>query len=158
MAVLNITRLDFLPPPQEAFMAKTEPTIQKFMTYQPHYAEYNETVENAQTTMSKLEIRHLPVMKNGIITGIVSDRDIKMALSLVEANPKLLLVKDICHEDPYVVDPEVSLRDVVSHMAEKRYGCAIIAQNKKLVGIFTTVDACRALVELLETRFHTHSS
>lgn len=133
-------------------MPKLEPTIQEFMTRQPHYVESKEKVENAQTMMSKLEIRHLPVMEKGVVTGIVSDRDIKMALSLIEDNPRLLLVKDVCHEEPYVVGPEVLLRDVVRHMADKRYGCAIIALNKKLVGIFTTVDACRALAEVLETR------
>ncbi len=137
-------------------MSKAEPTIQKFMTCQPNAVESNVTVLNVQKMMSNLGIRHLPVMEDGEVIGIVSDRDIKMALSLVEANPSLLLVKDICHEHPYVVDPDALLSHVVRHMAEKRYGCAMIMQNKKLVGIFTTVDACHALAVVLETRFHAH--
>lgn len=135
-------------------MSKNEHTIKKYMTCQPHAIESNETVQSAEALMGKLDIRHLPVMEKDQIIGIVSDRDIKMALSLVDANPRLLLIKDICHEHPYIVEPDTPLSNVVRHMAEKRYGCAIIQQNQKLVGIFTTVDACRALAEELELRFH----
>lgn len=137
-------------------MSKAEPMIQKFMTCQPHAVEAGEAVENAQKLMKDLDIRHLPVMERGEVVGIVSDRDIRMALSLSESNPRLLLVKDICHEHPYVVEPDAHLSSVVKEMAEKRYGSAIVVQNKKLVGIFTTVDACRALAQVLETRFHQH--
>jgi uncharacterized protein YjaG (DUF416 family) len=37
-------------------------------------------------------------------------------------------------------------------MAEKKLGSAVIVHNWKVVGIFTTVDACQALSELLQTR------
>jgi acetoin utilization protein AcuB len=37
-------------------------------------------------------------------------------------------------------------------MAEHKYGSAIVVQNGQVVGVFTTVDACRALSELLGTR------
>lgn len=135
-------------------MSKAEPLIQKFMTCQPHAVEASETVQNASKMMSDLKIRHLPVMEKGKVSGIISDRDIKMALSLVDANPRLLLVKDISHENPYIVDPDTHLSDVVREMADKFYGSAIVVQNGKLVGIFTTVDACRALAALLEVRYH----
>jgi acetoin utilization protein AcuB len=104
--------------------------------------------------MSNLNIRHLPVMRSGELLGIISDRDIKMALSLLSDTAQSLLVKDICHEHPYQVSPDTPLDEVAMEMAENRYGCAIIVQNKKVVGIFTTVDACRALASVLETRTH----
>lgn len=135
-------------------MSKAEPLIQKFMTCQPHAIEAGETVQSASKMMSDLKIRHLPVMEKGKVSGIISDRDIKMALSFVDANPRLLLVKDISHENPYIVDPNAHLSDVVRQMADKYYGSAIVVQNGKLVGIFTTVDACRALAALLEVRYH----
>jgi acetoin utilization protein AcuB len=55
-------------------------------------------------------------------------------------------------EDLYAVPPDAPLDEVVDTMAEKRYGSAIIVQNNRVVGVFTTVDACRALSELLNTR------
>ncbi len=137
-------------------MSKAEPTIQKFMTTQPHSVEAGETVQNAAKAMKDLKIRHLPVMEGGKVTGIISDRDIKTAISLMDASPRLLLVKDISHEHPYVVAPSSQLSDVVREMADKSYGSAIIVDNQKLVGIFTTVDACRALAAVLEVRYHSH--
>jgi acetoin utilization protein AcuB len=135
-------------------MSKAEPKIQKFMTYQPHSIEAAESVSEARKIMSELKIRHLPVLKNGEIFGMVSERDIRAALSLMGANPEAMKVSDICHEHPYQVEPETTLREVAETMAENHYGSAIIAQNKKLVGIFTTVDACKAISEILQQRYH----
>ncbi len=41
---------------------------------------------------------------------------------------------------------------VVREMAQHKYGSAVIMQNHKVVGIFTTVDVCKAFAELLHTR------
>jgi CBS domain-containing protein len=41
------------------------------------------------------------------------------------------------------------IAEVVSTMAEKKYGAAVVCDNHKVVGIFTTVDACAALATLL---------
>lgn len=135
-------------------MSKTEPTIQKYMTYIPHSIESRETVQKAVSAMKEFNIRHLPVLENGQVIGVVSDRDIKLATSFSGATPELLKVKDICHDHPYQVDPDASLSEVVLEMAEKRYGSALVVQNKKLVGIFTMVDACRALAAVIAQRFH----
>jgi acetoin utilization protein AcuB len=135
-------------------MKKSIPPVQKFMTYLPHSIAWHETVEEAQSMMSKLNIRHLPVMKSGELFGIISDRDIKMVLSIVSEAPRTLLIKDLCHEHPYQVSPDAPLDQVALEMAEKRYGSAIVVENKKVVGIFTTVDACRALATIIETRSH----
>jgi acetoin utilization protein AcuB len=55
-------------------------------------------------------------------------------------------------EQPYTVSPEAPLDEVVETMAANKYGSAVIMQNQKVVGIFTTVDACEALCQLLRTR------
>lgn len=54
--------------------------------------------------------------------------------------------------DPYVVTPDASLDEVVSTMAAKKYGSAIVSDHGHVVGIFTTVDACSAFAALLGTR------
>lgn len=52
----------------------------------------------------------------------------------------------------YAVDPNTSLDVVAEALAEHKYGSAVVLQNGKVVGIFTTNDACRALAELLHSR------
>jgi acetoin utilization protein AcuB len=63
-----------------------------------------------------------------------------------------LVVGDAMTEHPYTVSPDAPLDEVVDTMAANKYGSAVIMQNEKVVGIFTTVDACMALGQLLRTR------
>lgn len=135
-------------------MSKMEPVIQKFMSYLPQSIDSEKTLAEAQRLMSDHKIRHLPVMKNGKVFGILSERDIKTAVGLVGADPLKLKAGDVCHGDPYRVEPMTPLHEVTDTMAEHHYGCALIVQNEKLVGIFTTVDACKAISEILQQRFH----
>lgn len=135
-------------------MSKAEPMVQKIMTHIPESIDVNANVKEAQEKMSRLQIRHLPVLKNGKVFGIVTDRDIKLAMGLVQLEPALLKVSDVCHEQPYSVDPDTPIGQVAATMAEEKYGSALVVQNGKLVGIITTVDICRALWWVLETRCH----
>ena len=52
----------------------------------------------------------------------------------------------------YAVEPETALDVVADTMAEHKYGSAVVIQNDKVVGIFTTNDACHALADLLHSR------
>lgn len=126
------------------------PRVKDFMTKQPYTINEQTSIAEAQQTMKKYNIRHLPVVINNKVVGIVSDRDLKSAGS-VKASPLALQVKYIYHEQPYTVDPNTPLDEVAKEMAKHHYGSAIIVKDDQLVGIFTTVDACRALAHLLES-------
>lgn len=127
-----------------------EPLVQDFMTLQPQTIKGKENVETAKEMMSKFGIRHLPVVNDGIVMGLLSERELNLAVGIESIDPKQLLVMDMCSERPYVVRPDTTLREVVDVMAKKHFGSAIVMENAKLVGIFTTVDACRALHDLLD--------
>ncbi len=135
-------------------MSKAEPTIQKYMTTTPVSIEAKESMDAAAALMDKQKIRHLPVMNKGEVVGLVSDRDLKMASGIEGVDPSSVPVIDVCQENVYKVEPNNLLSDVASTMAQKHYGSALVMQNGKLVGIFTTVDACRALHDVLKTRTH----
>ncbi len=135
-------------------MSKAEPIIQKYMTSSPQTIEAYKPVTEAKNLMEELGIRHLPVMHQEELFGVLSDRDIKAALSIMDTNPELICVKDLCHEKPYHVIPETPLHEVLDEMAKHHYGSALVVQNSKLVGIFTTIDACNGFSEILQQRFH----
>ncbi len=135
-------------------MSKAEPLIQKYMTSAPHSVDAGKTVKEAEQMMSDLKIRHLPVMKDGALFGILSDRDLKMAMAFFDVDSKLVKVADICKEQPFIVSPDALLHEVLDDMATHHYGSALVVQNHKLVGIFTTVDACRGFSKILQQRFH----
>ena len=127
------------------------PEIQGVMTPFPHSVGIDQTVQVAKDLMSKHNIRHLPVQEGGRLVGIVSDRDINFALGFELKRDFELTVEDVYTPEPYVVELTMPLDKVATRMAADHIGCALITQNEKLVGIFTTVDACRHLGELLRS-------
>lgn len=128
------------------------PTIQKYMTVLPHSIGDEQTLEKAREMMTDLRVRHLPVLHGGKIVGILTDRDLKLVSGFTGVDFKKAKVSEAFTAEPYITSPGASLDEVAAHMAEKKYGCAIVADNNKLVGIFTEVDALKALSDLLATR------
>ena len=133
-------------------MSKSIPAVQKYMTTLPHSIGFDRPLSQAINLMRELQVRHLPVLKAGALVGVLSDRDIKLVTSFEKVDPEKMLVDQAYTPEPYFTNPQAPLNEVVALMAEKKYGCAIVLDNKKLVGIFTEIDAMRALSELLETR------
>lgn len=132
---------------------KAIPQIQKYMTMTPHAINAESTIEEAAKVMKKHNIRHLPVVVvEGHKYGILSDRDVKYAMSLAGFDIRHSLVKDIYEEVPYITKPTALLSEVSAELAERKVGSALIMDNGHLVGIFTTTDACRALNDLCQTR------
>lgn len=135
-------------------MSKPIPPIQKYMTTTPHSIGAEQHLNVALEMMKKYGIRHLPVLKGGTLTGILTDRDVKLVLGIQGVDPSKTTIDDVSTEEIYITAPTTPLNEVVSQMAEKRIGSALIVQNHKLVGIFTSTDALRVLGEIFETRLH----
>ena len=132
-------------------MTKQDPSIGEFMTLQPQTIEVRVTVADALALMGQAHIRHLPVMQGSRLVGVVSERELGLASAIESIDPHQLLVFDVCSQEPYVVSPETPLRHVVQAMAKRHLGSALITDSGRLVGIFTTVDACRILGEILDS-------
>lgn len=135
-------------------MSKSMPVIQKYMTVIPETIEATATIEQANNLMAEKGIRHLPVTKGSNLFGILTDKDIKSVMAFAGADPAKLQVGDVCEENPFSVSPQSAIDEVASVMAEKKIGSALVQDNDRLVGIFTVVDALKALVEISRARYH----
>ncbi len=133
-------------------MSKAIPTLQKYMVTAPHTIGADQSLEKAEKMMSELRIRHLPVLDGGKLVGVLSDRDIKLVESFRDVDPAATKVDEAYTPDPFIVSPGSSLRDVCDEMVARKYGCALVCDNHKLVGIFTWIDALKAMTDLLDTR------
>ena len=131
------------------------PTVKSFMTAFPYSVDIQSSVGDALEFMRQHKIRHLPVTEDGALKGIVSDRDIKLMLGPDFAYPDAeeLKVGDAMVEDAYVVDLSTPLDTVLNHMAQQRIGSALVTRKGKLVGVFTSSDACRAFADFLATHY-----
>ena len=133
-------------------MTKPIPHVSKYMTTTPRTEGRHLTLAAAEKLMSENGIRHLPIVEGEELLGVLTQRDLRLAASLVGVDPEQQTVEGAMTDEPYTVSPETPLDEVVTTMAEHKYGSAIVVQNKRVVGVFTTVDVCRALSELLSTR------
>jgi acetoin utilization protein AcuB len=133
-------------------MTKSIPQIKKYMTTDIQTIGDEQPMTVAHRMMREQHIRHLPVLHQGQIVGIVTDRDLHLVETLQDVDPKKIAVSEAMTPDPYVVSPSTSLDEVVSTMAAKKYGSAVVSDHGHVVGIFTTVDACSAFADLLATR------
>lgn len=127
-------------------MDKTAP-IADFMTAMPHTVGSEQTITFAQGMMQKYGIRHLPVLHGGELYGIVSDRDLGMIAGLNEVNPDHTTVEEAMTQEAYTVTKDTPLFDVLRDMLDHKYGSAIVVDGVKIVGILTTHDALKLLVD-----------
>ena len=127
-------------------MDKTAP-IADFMTPIPHTVGSEQTITFAQQLMQKYGIRHLPVLHGGELYGIVSDRDLGMIAGLNEVNPDATTVEEAMTQEAYTVSKDTPLFSVLEEMLEHKYGSAVVVEGMKIVGIFTTHDSLKLLVE-----------
>jgi acetoin utilization protein AcuB len=130
-------------------MIKTIPSIQKYMTSSPHTVGTDQTLAHAHAVLREHKIRHLPVLRGGDLVGMLTERDLALIEALKDVDPSEVLVEEAMSTGVFAVAPEAPLDQVVSEMAAKKYGSAVVVQNNRVVGIFTNVDLCSAFVELL---------
>lgn len=122
-------------------------TVSHYMTRSPVTIESGMTIDDARLLMLRLGVRHLPVMCNEQLAGVVSERDVAFAQRTGAGAMPLGELLDV--ERLYVVDGSASLEEVANAMASRKLGSAAVFEQGHLTGIFTTVDACRALAEAL---------
>ncbi len=109
-----------------------------------------DSMARAFELMQEHSVRHIPVVQNGEVVGIVSERDLHSFRSLRNPDPRQAKIVDAMTSPAYVVSPRTPLAEVARVMADKKYGAAIVADGDHIVGMFTTTDALCELARLLE--------
>jgi acetoin utilization protein AcuB len=123
--------------------------VDDYMTPSPETIGPKAPLAEAHAMMRRNNIRHLPVVSEGELFGIVTMRDLHLLETLPDIDQDEVPVEDAMTEDPYVVEPGTPLEQVAGHMADNKYGAAIVLRGDAILGVFTTVDALRALRDLL---------
>lgn len=126
------------------------PAISRYMTSQPWTIEHTASLASAHKLMRDHRIRHLPVLDgDGNLVGVVSQGDLHLLETVADFALDSVSVEEAMTPSPCVVTSDMPLDDVVEIMSDKKYGSAIVMGRDGVEGIFTTVDACRALAEIL---------
>lgn len=111
----------------------------------------NTTVTAALRLLYVQRIRHLPVVEDGRLVGIVSDRDLTPAArSAPSAAIRKRLVADVMTPAARWVRPDDELFDATRQMLSWRISALPVVEHDQLVGILTTTDCLRAMVQPAE--------
>jgi CBS domain-containing protein len=131
------------------------PLMSAVMTPFPHSIRSDDTLATAAEMMRELRVRHLPVKDGQQLCGVVSERDLRVALAAAAGLPAAdaLRVRSACRLEPYEVEVHERLDAVLAGMVERQVGCALVVKDGRLAGIFTTTDACRSYASLLRQLF-----
>lgn len=134
---------------------KAPPSLKTAMTPFPYSVQRSAPLEEARQLMDRHDVRHLPVTDRHELVGLVTDRDLRsvMARSAGRKAAGRLTVKDITIPDPYVVDLDEPLDNVLLTMAAQHIGSALVTRKGRLAGVFTAVDACRSFGEYIRENF-----
>ncbi len=124
-------------------------TVQRHMTLAPVVISSRRSLAEAHQLMRENAIRHLPVVDDGRLVGMVSQRDLYLLETLRAVDPAIETVAEAMSPDVYAVRPDAPLDEVALAMADRRYGSAVVVDRGAVIGVFTTVDALRALASML---------
>jgi acetoin utilization protein AcuB len=122
-------------------------SVGDYMSTPVHCVQRDETLVVAHRLMREHGIRHLPVLVGDRLIGILSERDLHLIETLRSVDPRTEQVSEAMTEEPFTVSPTVSLAHVAQLMFANRYGSAVVVEHGAVVGIFTTMDALRALAD-----------
>ncbi len=128
--------------------------VENAMTLFPITISPETTIAAARALMDKYAVRHLPVTNGAHTVGIVADRDLRVAEAVYQVRDNAsaqLAVALVGTEVVYEVAPDTLLEVVLSEMARLKIGAAMVVDAGRLVGILTTLDACRIFSEYLKT-------
>jgi acetoin utilization protein AcuB len=131
------------------------------MTREPYVVRVRDSVRSVLAKLAEADVRHLPVVEDGALVGIVSDRDLRevvpSALEVIERpgeSARILArpISEVMSTDVVSVGPEEDVVEAIDLMIEHRVGAIPVVEDgsAELVGIVSYVDALRAAREALE--------
>ena len=134
-------------------MIVREIMVESVLTVEPE-----QTLRDALELLQSKHIRQLPVVENGRLVGIITDRDIKRASPSIlshidqEEYDRVLdstKVRQLMTREPLTVAPDTPLKTALKVFITKKVGSLPVVANGKVVGIVTQIDLLRVLYNTL---------
>lgn len=131
--------------------------VRDHMTPDPIVLAPEDTLRKARQLMEEHHLRRFPVLEDGKLVGIVTDRDVRsagMSSAVVQERRYVEYVLDriqvggIMTPHPITVNPETSLKEAAGIILEKKIGGLPVVDGDELVGMITETDLIGALMDL----------
>jgi acetoin utilization protein AcuB len=128
--------------------------VQDSMTREVAVLPPQATAGEALALCRERRIRHLPVLEDERLVGIVSDRDLRSATPALGDPARAealgrIPVSQVMASDVTTARPEDPIEEAANAMREKKVGCLPVVEGDALVGIISSSDVMEALVYLM---------
>ncbi|HEY7219813.1 MAG TPA: CBS domain-containing protein [Candidatus Binatia bacterium] len=115
------------------------------MTKEPITVEPEDLLSRAAHKMKAGGFRRLPVVSNGKLVGIITERDLREHRGHLEHTK----INGVMTENPITVRPETILEEAAQIMLERQIGGLPVVHEGRLIGIITSTDVMRAFLDVM---------
>lgn len=116
--------------------------VRNYMTPQPVTVDPKDTLAAARYQLDSHGVRQLPVVHDGLLVGIVTDRDLR------SATPAARIVEDVMTQNPITVDESSTADEAARVLRQSKVNALPVVDGDRLVGILSTSDVLDAFVAL----------
>jgi acetoin utilization protein AcuB len=124
--------------------------VKHCMTENPVTFSPGEDVRFAFNTLTENNIRQAPVLENGKLAGIITDRDLRLALMQTLTEPGLT-VGSVMTRNPVTVNENTLLKDAARIIGKNKFNALpVLSDSGELVGVLSTTDILNGLINALD--------
>jgi len=117
----------------------------------------HDSLERAERLFKKHHIRHIPVVTGDVVVGMLSYTDL-LRLSFADVTDNvdvdadamvynMFTIKQVMKQNIITVSSSNSIKEVAEILASKEFHALPVVDNNKLVGIITTTDLIKYLLQ-----------
>jgi CBS domain-containing protein len=105
------------------------------------------TVFEAVKLMAEKDIRFIPVLDNGVLAGIISERDCARRVILEQLTADQTPVRDIMVTDILSVPPESKIPECITIMYQRDVGYLPVTRGKEVLGVLSVRELMGSLID-----------
>jgi CBS domain-containing protein len=118
-------------------------SIKEVMTRDVRACEPSATVAEAAKVMAQEDVGPVPIVEDGRLAGIVTDRDIVVRVVAEGRDPNTTTVREIASTKLVTVSPDDDLDEALKLLAERQVRRLPVVEGDRLVGIVAQADIAR---------------
>ena len=117
--------------------------VKDLMTRDPATLGPDATLGEAATLMKQEDCGSIPIVRDGRLVGIVTDRDIVVRAIAAGKDPKSTRVSEVMSADPVTVRSDDEAKEAESLMAERQIRRLPVCDDGRLAGILVIGQLAR---------------